>query len=99
MENAVRLTEEAFKAMYERGYRTWLNLYEMAIVDTRLPWDNLPKPQAGTAFPDHPYFPDNLAAHASFLNTIIARRDQLGEPPVGLAIYRPLNKNSLSRSR
>lgn len=44
MEDAVRPNEQAFKAMYERGYCTWFSLYELAIADTKahLPlWDCL----------------------------------------------------------
>ncbi|KAH6706238.1 hypothetical protein BKA61DRAFT_558683 [Leptodontidium sp. MPI-SDFR-AT-0119] len=73
MEDAVCPNEQAFKAMYERGYCTWFSLYEMTVADTKnhLPlWDCLF--QLENAFPDHPSFPENLAVDASFSNTVIA---------------------------
>jgi hypothetical protein len=74
MEDAVRPTEQAFKAMYERGYRTWFSLYEMTIADTKthhLPWWDCAF-QLENIFPDHPSFPESLAVDASFSNTVIA---------------------------
>ena len=73
MEDAVRPNEQAFKAMYRRGYCTWLSLYEMTIADTKthLPlWDCLL--QLEKAFLYYPSFPENLAVDVSFSNTVIA---------------------------
>ncbi|CZT02787.1 uncharacterized protein RAG0_09806 [Rhynchosporium agropyri] len=73
MEDAVLPTEQAFKAMYERGYCTWFSLYEMTIADSkthRPSWEYLS--QLENVFPDHPSFTENLAIDASFSNTIIA---------------------------
>lgn len=73
MEDAVRPNEQAFKAMYERGYCTWSSLYEMTIEDTKihLPWWDCLF-QLGNMFPNHPSFPENLAVDASFSNTVLA---------------------------
>jgi hypothetical protein len=72
MEDAVRPNEQAFKAMYERGYRTWFSLYEMTIAETKshLPWWDCLF-QLENAFLDHPSFPENLAVDAPFSNTVI----------------------------
>ncbi|KAH8654032.1 hypothetical protein BGZ60DRAFT_519508 [Tricladium varicosporioides] len=73
MEDAVRPNEEAFKAMFERGYCTWFSLYEMTIADTKthlLWWDCLFRLE--NAFLDYPCFPKNLEIDASFSNTVIA---------------------------
>ncbi|KUJ16076.1 uncharacterized protein LY89DRAFT_102789 [Mollisia scopiformis] len=73
MEDAVRPNEQAFRAMYKRGYCTWFSLYEMTIADTKtqLPsWDCLF--QLENAFLNYPSFPENPAVDASFSNTVIA---------------------------
>lgn len=74
MEDAVRPTEQAFKAMFQRGYCTWLNIYESTVVDTKtsVSWWNDLSP-LDRAFPYHPRFPDNLAIDASFSNTVLAK--------------------------
>ncbi|KAL3419517.1 hypothetical protein PVAG01_09739 [Phlyctema vagabunda] len=74
MEDAIRPNEQAFKAMYERGYCTWFSLYEMTVADTEtnLPWwDCLPSLR--DAFLNYPTFPENLAVDASFSNTVLAK--------------------------
>lgn len=72
MEDAVRPSKQAFKAMYERGFRTWSGLYEMTIADTKTSqWDCLS--QLDDVFRDHPSFPEDLAIDASFSNTVIAK--------------------------
>lgn len=71
MEDAVRPSKEAFKAMYERGYRTWYTIGEAAVADIHLPMDCLSRLQS--AFPSHPHFPDNLTVNASFSNTVTVR--------------------------
>ena len=74
MEDVVRPNEQAFKAMYERGYCTWFSLYEMTIAETKshLPWWDCLF-QLENAFLDHPSFPENLAVDASFSNAVIVR--------------------------
>jgi hypothetical protein len=73
MEDAVRPNEQAFKAMYERGYRTWFSLYEMTVADARnhLPWWDCLF-QLEHALLDHPSLPENLVVDASFSNTVTA---------------------------
>lgn len=69
MEDAVRPNEQSFKAMYERGYRTWFSLYETTITEseTQLTW-------WGSLFQlQHPSFPEDLAVDASFSNTVLAK--------------------------
>jgi hypothetical protein len=69
MEDAVRPDEQAFKAMYERGYCTWFSLYETtaAANKTHPPWwDSMFRL-------DHPTFPKELAVDASFSNTALAK--------------------------
>lgn len=73
MEDAVRPSEEAFKAMYERGYCTWFSLYQMTVSDSKTHlawWDSTP--QLENAFPEYPSFPENLALDKSFASTIVA---------------------------
>ncbi|KAI5865634.1 hypothetical protein GGS23DRAFT_436269 [Durotheca rogersii] len=71
MEDAVRPSEEAFKAMYERGYRTWAALWEAAAADNHLALDHLTN--LGSVFPNHPSFPGSLAVDKSFSNTVTVR--------------------------
>ncbi|KAM7191174.1 immunoglobulin variable region used by the ITC63B heavy chain [Rhypophila sp. PSN 637] len=67
MEDAVRPSKEAFKAMYERGYRLWTSLWEMASAENP-PWqDHLTS--LGSVFHDHPHFPESLTVDKSFSNT------------------------------
>jgi hypothetical protein len=72
MEDAVRPNEQAFKAMYERGYRTWFSLYEMTVTESQahLPWWDCLH-QLENAFPDHPASPKDLLINASFSNTVL----------------------------
>lgn len=68
MQDAVRPSEEAFKAMYERGYRTWAGLWERAAADNHPPNNHLTS--LCSVFPNHPYFPESLAVDKSFANTV-----------------------------
>ncbi|KAF4630954.1 hypothetical protein G7Y89_g7181 [Cudoniella acicularis] len=72
MQDAVRPTAQAFKAIYERGYHTWSNLHQKTITEASPPWLEYLL-QLETAFPHHPSFPDNLALGASFSNTVNAK--------------------------
>lgn len=70
MEDAVRPSEEAFKAMYDRGYRTWASLWEIAAAHSH------PQYQLSglcSVFPNHPYFPKKLKVHKSFSNAASVR--------------------------
>ncbi|KAK1762344.1 hypothetical protein QBC33DRAFT_501462 [Phialemonium atrogriseum] len=71
MEDPIRPSKQAFKAMYERGYRTWATLSEMAAGEIHLVRDCLSHLQS--AFPNHPYFPRNLIVDKSFSNTVTVR--------------------------
>jgi hypothetical protein len=71
MEDAVRPSEEAFKTMYERGYRTWATLWDIAAADNQLPQDDLTS--LYSVFPNHPYFPGGLAIDKSFSNAVTVR--------------------------
>jgi hypothetical protein len=68
MEDAVRPSEVAFNAMYERGYRKWAAFWEKAVAD-----EQLPDMDPCLAFPNVPYFPKGLALDKSFSNTVTAR--------------------------
>lgn len=70
MEDAVRPSVEAFKAMYDRGYQTWAALWQTAAVHNHLQYQlsNL-----CSAFPNHPYFPERLTVYKSFSNTATVR--------------------------
>ncbi|EPE26240.1 hypothetical protein GLAREA_02152 [Glarea lozoyensis ATCC 20868] len=70
MQDAVRPTEEAFRAMYERGYRTWSNLFELAMEDMKAYPTELMF-QLETAFPHHPSFPTNLNTDKRFADTVL----------------------------
>lgn len=70
MEDAVRPSEEAFKAMYDRGYRTWASLWEIAAAHSH------PQYQLSglcSVFPNHPYFPEKLKVDKSFSNAASVR--------------------------
>ncbi|KAG6365547.1 hypothetical protein INS49_007158 [Diaporthe citri] len=66
MEDAVRPSVEAFKAMHDRGYQTWAALWRIAAAHNHLQFQlsNL-----CSAFPNHPYFPERLTVDTSFSNT------------------------------
>lgn len=70
MEDAIRPTEEAFMAMYDRGYQTWAALWRRASAYTHLQ-DHLPS--LFSALPNNPHFPDNLAVDKHFSNTATVR--------------------------
>lgn len=67
MADAIRPDEQAFKAMYERGYRTWSGLHKKAIANI----DADPQPWSGcllrpeNAFKHYPRLPQNLIASKS----------------------------------
>jgi len=71
MEDAVRPSKEAFKAMYERGYRTWASLWEMAAADP--PGTQHHGTDLCSVFPSHPYFPGDLEVDKSFSDTVTVR--------------------------
>ncbi|KAI1397209.1 hypothetical protein F4819DRAFT_472726 [Hypoxylon fuscum] len=71
MEDAVRPSEEAFKAMYKRGYETWATLWEKAAADSHLPRNHLAN--LCSVFPNHPYFPESLAVDKTYSNTVTVR--------------------------
>ncbi|KAG4428958.1 hypothetical protein IFR05_015557 [Cadophora sp. M221] len=74
MEDAIRPTKQVFKAMYERGFRTWYSLYEMTLAETDSshPWQTCPF-EAENPILSYPPFPPNLILDKSFSNTILAR--------------------------
>ncbi|KAI5866408.1 hypothetical protein GGS23DRAFT_602766 [Durotheca rogersii] len=66
LEDALRPTDDAFKAFYERGYRTWYKLWADAVGDCTLPstcleWEH--------RFPQHPFLPVGLDPDNSGLVT------------------------------
>ncbi|RMJ16003.1 hypothetical protein CDV36_004318 [Fusarium kuroshium] len=70
MEDAIRPGEQATRAMFERGYRTWSRLCELAAQDSTLPMSCLSRLE--TTFPNHPYFPENLHVE-TFSNAAVTR--------------------------
>ncbi|KAI3585249.1 hypothetical protein IWW34DRAFT_897069 [Fusarium oxysporum f. sp. albedinis] len=71
MQDAVRLSEQAVRAMYERGYRTWLNIRDLASDNDQRIRDCLSSMQA--AFPKHPQFPKDIKIDQVFTNVAIIR--------------------------
>ncbi|KAK2129411.1 hypothetical protein NOF04DRAFT_1368879 [Fusarium oxysporum II5] len=71
MQNAVRLSEQDVRAMYERRYRTWLNIRDLASDNDQLIGDCLSSMQ--TAFPKHPQFPKDIKIDQVFTNVAIIR--------------------------
>ncbi|ENH67600.1 hypothetical protein FOC1_g10010883 [Fusarium oxysporum f. sp. cubense race 1] len=71
MQDAVRLSEQAVRAMYERGYRTWLNIRDLASDNDQRIRDCLSSMQ--TAFPKHPQFPKDIKIDQVFTNVVIIR--------------------------
>ncbi|KAI5464264.1 hypothetical protein BGZ63DRAFT_481612 [Mariannaea sp. PMI_226] len=57
--------------MYERAYRTWFNIQELALSDTELLTDCLAR--LHDAFPKHPHFPENLKVDNSFVNSVLVK--------------------------
>lgn len=70
MEDAIRPSEGAFKAMYDRGYQTWAALWQKAAAQNHLE-DQLSS--LFPVFPHHPHFPERLAVDKSFSNTATVR--------------------------
>lgn len=70
MEDAVRPSVEAFRAMYDRGYQTWAALWQIAAAHNHLQYQ---LSNIFSAFPDHPYFPERLTVDKSFSNTATVR--------------------------
>lgn len=70
MEDALQPSEQVLRATYEKGYRTWSNIYDLSIADSSLPWDCLQ--QIESVFPEHPYFPGDLVidSHAMFVKAV-----------------------------
>ncbi|KAI3534411.1 hypothetical protein CABS02_13242 [Colletotrichum abscissum] len=71
MKDAVRPDKEAFKATYEKAYRTWSNIHDLAITESNLSRNCLE--QLETAFPAHPYFPEDIDIDGFFSNTATVR--------------------------
>lgn len=70
MEDALRPSVEAFKAMYERGYQTWAALWQMAVAHNPRQYQ---LSSLLSVFPNHPYLPENLSVDTSFSNTATVR--------------------------
>ncbi|KAK1973232.1 hypothetical protein LZ30DRAFT_744148 [Colletotrichum cereale] len=71
MEDAVRPDKKAFKDTYDRAYRTWSNLHDLAVTDFDLPQACLKLLE--TAFPSHPYFPEDIDIYGFFSNAATVR--------------------------
>lgn len=70
MEDAVRPSSDACKAIYERGYQTWAALWQIAAAH------NHPQYQLSSPCPvflNYPFFPERLKVDKSFSNTAIVR--------------------------
>lgn len=70
MDDAVRPSADAFKAMYERGYQTWAALWHIAAAPNHLQYQ---LSSLCSVFPNHPYFPERLKVDASFSNAAIVK--------------------------
>ncbi|KAI1304707.1 hypothetical protein F5Y03DRAFT_406720 [Xylaria venustula] len=68
MEDALRPNDEAFKAYYEKGYRTWFRIWEEASRASDLPPTYL---QFENIYPQHPHLPVGLQGGQSGL--VVAR--------------------------
>ncbi|KAK6218916.1 immunoglobulin variable region used by the ITC63B heavy chain [Colletotrichum tabaci] len=70
MEDAVRPSQDAYRGVYERGYRTWAALWqreEEAANDSPFETSSI-----YSAFPNHPYFPSRLLLDKSLSNVVVA---------------------------
>ncbi|KAI8718200.1 hypothetical protein NCS52_00598200 [Fusarium sp. LHS14.1] len=70
MEDVIRPGEQATRAMFERGYRTWSRLCELALQDPALPMSCLSRLE--TAVLNHPYFPENVNVN-TFNNAAVTK--------------------------
>lgn len=70
MEDALRPSAEAFKAMYDRGYRTWAALWQIAASHNHVQYQ---PSSLCSVFPNHPYFPERLKVDKSFSITAIVK--------------------------
>lgn len=73
MQDAVRPSEEAFKAMYERGYLTWSNLHKLVTASSSNTFLQDSLSQIHTAFPHHLAFPENLIIDEWFSNSALVK--------------------------
>ena len=74
MEDPVRPSEEAFKASFAKGYRTWASLHDMIRTGSELEiplLDCFSQPQDSSF--RHPQFPTNLAINDSASNLAFAK--------------------------
>ena len=97
MDDAVRPSEAAFKAMYARGYRTWATLWKEAEADKHLLQDCLT--DLDSSFPNHPYFPEGLFLDKSFSNTILAKGKTTWRTTQGWCDLEPFQEELSENSR
>ncbi|CEI68291.1 hypothetical protein FVEN_g5539 [Fusarium venenatum] len=71
MEDAVRPSEQGARSMYAQGYETWFTIFESASRETSLPRETLQR--LGTAFPNQPCFPNNVAVDSIFDNAALVK--------------------------
>lgn len=95
MDDAVRPSEAAFKAMYARGYRTWATLWKEAEADKHLLQDCLT--DLDSSFPNHPYFPEGLSLDKSFSNTILAKGKTTWRTTLGWCDLKPFQEDVVFR--
>lgn len=68
MEDALRPSQDAFKAMYEKGYKTWASLWKSSLdLHLQASLEKLMYP--APLLHRHPYFTPNLQVDLSFSNT------------------------------
>lgn len=70
MEDAIRPSVEAFKAIYDRGFQTWAALWQIAAAHNQL---QSQMSSLRSVFPNHPYFPERLKVDKSFSNMASVR--------------------------
>ncbi|KAG8668459.1 hypothetical protein FPOAC2_07745 [Fusarium poae] len=93
MQDAVRPSEHAARAMYARGYQTWRRIFESATQETYLPRDCLQRLR--TAFPNLPWFPHNVAIDSIFDNAALVRGIVSWLPGDDLCHLQPFQEESL----
>ncbi|KAJ0161173.1 hypothetical protein CTA2_6653 [Colletotrichum tanaceti] len=75
MEDAVRPSQDVYRGVYERGFRTWIALWQKEEEEAAAAVNGSLLMETGSiysAFPNHPHFPSRLLLDKSLSNVVFA---------------------------